>query len=455
MSVAARRSTTRSAAMFERIQRSVAGGESSYARLRSGIELCIARTDGPRMWDVDGNEYLDYCLGYGPLLFGHHPPDIVAAVVEQITERGYHYSFPHELDYEVGEALQRLVPGIELVRFACSGTEATMAAMRLARAYTGRERIVKFEGSYHGWSDIHNISYHPALGFGAGTDTAPAPVPDSTGIPRAILDTLVIQPFNNLEVLEHTLRTRHFEIAAVLMEPIIGNCGIIPPLEGYLQEVRRLTQEHGVLLIFDEVMTGFRIAAGGAQEHYGVVPDICTFAKVLGAGFPIACFGGSAQVMAMEATNQVMHGGTYSANPLALAAANAVLRRIERERATMYPALDRLSRRLQDGLLKVVGTAGYPCLIQGVGPFFQLFFLHEPRTRLVDYRDVVRHVRPEVYEAFHEEMQSRGIYFHPGQYERWFLSTEHTEADIDDTVATAAEAIAAVVDRIPPHPRGD
>ena len=440
----------RSVEMFERIKRSIAGGESSYARLRSGIELCIDHTAGARMWDVDGNEYLDYCLGYGPLFFGHHPEDVIAAVVEQITTRGYHFSFPHELDYQVGEAMQRLVPSVDLIRFTCSGTEATMAAMRLARAYTGKDKIVKFEGCYHGWSDLHYVSYHPALTMTAGRYGAPRALPDSTGTPQPIADTLIIQPFNDASVLEKTIREHQSEVAGVLIEPIMANCGIIPPRDGYLQEVRRITEKYGVMLIFDEVMTGFRIAPGGAQEYYKIRPDISTFAKAIGAGFPVAAFGGTAEVMAIEANNEVMHGGTYTANPLVLAAANAVLARIEREKDTMYPRLFALADRLRSGLVRVIRQAGFNCVDQGVGPFFQIFFGDTPKDRLYNYRDACAYVRDDIYGAFHEEMQRRGVYFHPGQYERWFLSTAHTERDVDLTIDTAEESIRAVAQRIPP-----
>jgi glutamate-1-semialdehyde 2,1-aminomutase len=406
------------------------------------------------MWDVDGNEFIDYCLGYGPLLFGHNPQDIIGAVVEQITTKGYHFSFPHELDYKVGEAVQRLVPGMELLRFTCSGTESTMAAMRLARAYTGKEKIIKFEGCYHGWSDLNYVSYHPALTMSAGRATAPRALPDSTGTPQAFADTLIIQPFNDLETVEKTIRERYWEIAAVLIEPVMANCGIIPPVDGYLEGLRRITEQYGVLLIFDEVMTGFRIAPGGAQEYYNIRPDISTFAKVIGGGFPAACFGGTKEVMAIEANNEVMHGGTYTANPLVLAAANAVLQRIEREKDTMYPRLFQLADRLRSGLVRVIREAGYTCLDQGVGPFFQIFFGDTPKERLYNYRDTVGWVRDDIYSAWHEEMQQRGIYFHPGQYERWFLSTEHTEADIDQTIAAAEESIRAVAKRLPPGSEG-
>ena len=443
-------SISRSEEMFERIKHSIAGGESSYARLRAGIELCIDHTAGVRMWDVDGNEYIDYCLGYGPLIFGHHPEDIVQAVVEQISNKGYHFSFPHELDYKVGEAVQRLVPSVDLIRFTCSGTESTMAAMRLARAYTGKEKSIKFEGAYHGWSDLNFISYHPALSMAAGCYNAPRPLPDSTGMPQAFPDSLIIQPFNDIEVIEKTIRERHFEIAAVLIEPAMANCGVIPPVDGYLTDLRRITEKYGVLLIFDEVMTGFRIAPGGAQEYYNIRPDISTFAKVIGGGFPVACFGGTEEVMGIEAKNEVMHGGTYTANPLVLAAANAVLERIERDKDTMYPRLFELSDRLRQGLVRVIREAGFHCFDQGVGPLFQIYFGDTQIDRLYNYRDTMAYVRDDLYTAWHEEMQHRGIYFHPGQAERWFLSTEHTEQDIDVTIDTAEESIRAVAKRFPP-----
>src|SRR5919197_1094250 len=375
MAMATEYSSRRSTELFERIKQRIAGGESSYARLRAGIELCLDHTAGARMWDVDGNEYIDYCLGYGPLLFGHHP--------------------------------------IDIVRFTCSGTEATMAAMRLARAYTGKEKIIKFEGAYHGWSDLHYVSYHPPLSMATGRYNAPRALPDSTGTPQAIADTLLIQPFNDVEVLEETIRERHFEIAAVLIEPIMANCGIIPPRDGYLHEVRRITEQYGVLLIFDEVMTGFRIAPGGAQEYYDIRPDISTFAKVLGGGFPVACFGGTREVMQIEADNEVMHGGTYTASPLVLAAADAVLRRIERDKDTMSPRLFALSDRLRRGLVRVIREAGFHCLHQGGGPFFQIFFGDHDGERLYNYRDTMAYVRDDLYSAWHEEMQKRGIYFHP------------------------------------------
>jgi glutamate-1-semialdehyde 2,1-aminomutase len=441
--------TRRSAEMFNRIVNSIAGGESSYARLRAGIELCIERTDGARMWDVDGNEYIDYCLGYGPMIFGHHPSEIIDAVVEIITQKGVHFTFPHKLDYEVGEAIQRLVPSVELIRFACSGTEATMAAMRLARAYTGKEKIIKFEGCYHGWSDLNFVSYHPPICPSSGLYHAPRSVPDSTGMVAAYAEALIVQPFNDLELIEKTVRARHFEIAAIMLEPIMGSCGVIPPKEGFLEGLRSITQEYGILLIFDEVMTGFRVAAGGAQEYYNVRPDISTFAKAMASGFPVACFGGTREVMALEAKNEVIHGGTYTASPLGLSAANATLGKIEREKETLYPSLFKKAERLRNGLERVIRDAGVYCFTQGVGPFFHLFFGDDSKVdRLYGFRDTCAFVREDIYPIWHEEMQKRGIYFHPGPFERYFLSTAHTEQDIDVTIETAADAIRSVTRRI-------
>ncbi len=441
--------TRRSVEMFNRIVNSIAGGESSYARLRAGIELCIERTDGARMWDVDGNEYIDYCLGYGPMIFGHHPSEIIDEVVEIITQKGVHFTFPHKLDYEVGEAIQRLVPSVELIRFACSGTEATMAAMRLARAYTGKEKIIKFEGCYHGWSDLNFVSYHPPLYPSSGLYHAPRSVPDSTGMVAACAESLIVQPFNDLELIEKTIRERHFEIAAIILEPIMGSCGVIPPKEGFLEGLRSITQEYGILLIFDEVMTGFRVAAGGAQEYYNVRPDISTFAKAMASGFPVACFGGTQEVMALEAKNEVIHGGTYTASPLGLSAAYATLGKIEKEKETLYPSLFKQAERLRNGLERVIRNAGVYCFTQGVGPFFHLFFGNDSKVdRLYGFRDTCAFICEDIYPIWHEEMQKRGIYFHPGPFERYFLSTAHTEQDIDVTIETAADAIRSVTQRI-------
>jgi glutamate-1-semialdehyde 2,1-aminomutase len=449
MSAAPKPNMAKSVEMFARCKKSIAGGESSYARLRSGIELCLDHTAGSRMWDVDGNEYIDYCLGFGPLIFGHNPQDIIKAVVDQITTKGYHFSFPHELDHKVGEAMQRLIPGVDKIRFTCSGTESTMAAMRLARAYTGKEKIIKFEGAYHGWSDVHLHSVHPSLIQASGRYNAPNAMADSTGIPKAFGESLIIQPFNDIKIIEQTIKQRQHEIAGVIIEPAMANCGIVPPRDGYLQELRALTEKYGVALIFDEVMTGFRIAAGGAQEYWGVTPDICTYAKALGGGFPVACFGGTDEFMDVEACNEVYHGGTYTASPLTLAAADAVLQRIERDKDTMYPELTRLSEKLADGLVAAARDNGFNAIWQGVGPLLQIFFGKDDSKvdKLYNYREILNWVDEALYSKWHQEMQYRGIYLFPSQYERLFMSTAHTDQDIEDTIAIAQESFKAIAEQ--------
>ncbi|MGH2448428.1 MAG: aspartate aminotransferase family protein, partial [Chloroflexota bacterium] len=271
----------RSKALFERISQSVAGGESNYVRLKAGLEMCFDHGQGSRFWDVDGNSYIDFSLGYGPLIFGHRPPEVTAAVIDMISNRGVQFTFPYDTEAEVAEAIVRNVPGIDLVRFCTTGTEAVSAALRLARAYTGRDKIIKFEGQYHGWTDTMYVSYHPDFEE-AGPDEHPRPVPSSKGTPQAAADLIVPLPWNDIEAVKWALSAHGDEIAAVLTEPAMCNCGVIPPNPGYLEELREVTRDAGVVLIFDEVKTGFRLGLGGGTERFGVTPDLVTWAKALG-----------------------------------------------------------------------------------------------------------------------------------------------------------------------------
>jgi glutamate-1-semialdehyde 2,1-aminomutase len=440
-------SLDKSRAMFDRIAHSIAGGESSYARLKKGLELCFERGEGSRFWDVDGNEYIDYSLGYGPLIFGHNPKKVTEAVVQAITERGSVATFPYDLDYQVGEQLVQMVPGVDLIRFANSGTEATMAAARLARAYTGRGKIVQMEGGYHGFADTHFWSSHPEVYAENPKGYTEVPQAASSGIPAGYADALLIGQYNDRQNMETLFAEHGDDIAAVLVEPIQANTGIIPPEPGYLEFLREITKRYGALLIFDEVITGFRVAPGGAQELYGVSPDITTFAKALGAGFPIAAFGGSREVMGMEERNEVMHGGTYTANLIALAAANVVLTEMREHRDEIWGRLNNHGTQVALGLGDACREAGLPNIVQNVGPLWHIFFAKpgaEGMTKIRNYREALAYSSVDVFDRFHTAMMERGVYFHPYHFERWFISTAHDERDVQQTLDAAADAAEAV-----------
>ena len=439
------RSHAKSQALFDRIKKSVAGGESSYARLAHGAPICMARGEGARFWDVDGNEYLDYCLGYGPMIMGHRPPQLIEAVVEQITQRGIHYTFPHELDAEVGEKMRRAVPGLDLVRFANSGTEATVAAIRLARVFTGREKILKFEGQYHGWTDLHmaNIDYSP---WTSGSERGPRTLP-MPGAPQCIAETLVIASWQRREFVERIIRDHAHELAAVLCEPIMCNCGVIPTDPEWLLWLRQITRELGILLIFDEIITGFRLGLGGAQKYFDVRADIVTYGKALGGGFPVAAFGGPAEVMALETSGEAYHGGTYSASPLVLSAANVVLHEMVEHEEEFFGQLWRRGTALQDGLREIAERHGVRVIVQGYGPMWTTYFLLDeaPDDAVIDNaRTAIAASDAARYATFQTELMEHGVYIHPGWYERWFISTAHSDDDVELTLAAYDEAMAVV-----------
>ncbi len=434
-------SLEKSQELFQRIAGSVAGGESNYVRVKNGLEMCFDRGEGARFWDVDGNEYIDFSLGYGPLIFGHKPPAVTQAVVDMITTRGVQFTFPYDLEADVAEMLVSSVHGVDLIRFCTTGTEAVSAAIRLARAYTGRDKIVKFEGQYHGWTDTMFISSYPDLER-AGPDDRPRPVPGSKGTPRAAAELILPLGWNDVEAVERAFAEHPGEIAAVLTEPIMCNCGVIPPKPGYLQELRRITREHGALLIVDEVKTGFRVALGGATEYLGLRPDIVTWAKALGAGFPVAAFGGTREVMDLEARNEVMHGGTYNAHTVAIAAARATLT-ILRDDPELLASIWRRGERLKAGLQEAVRSAGHQAVCQGVGPLLQLYFT-DGVEEITDYRSALRHVDMEKFSDFQGAFQDRGIYIHPDPLECFYVSTVHSDADVDEAIEAAGEAAHAI-----------
>jgi glutamate-1-semialdehyde 2,1-aminomutase len=419
-----------SARMLERGRRAIAGGDSSTMRvLPYHLPLVAERGQGSKVWDIEGNEYLDFNMAFGPLLFGHCPHHVIAAVTRQITERGSQLGFPTEVTIRVAEKVKRLFPSMELMRFANSGTEACASAVRLARAYTGRRKVIMFEGHYHGWSEAVFNRYHapleelPAEGFG------PA-LPGTTGMTDGIHDVIVAQ-WNDLDTLERCLKEHGHEVAAVMMEPVMGNAGANLPREGYLQGVREMTLDNDVLLVFDEVISGFRVAAGGAQERFLVTPDITVVSKALGGGYPVAAFGASAEIMDTIVRGKLFHGGVFSGNAVVMAAAEAVLDAILADTAGIYEHLETIGNRFADGVDDILTQLDIPHQVHHLGALISVLLTDEGAPQLHNYRDVRRHCDFEGYIQWQQTMQRDGMYFHPNQFEPMFLSTAHTIDDID------------------------
>ncbi len=431
-------SPTGSDALFAWIAETVAGGESSYARLRAGGQLVMDRAEGARIHDVDGRTYLDYCGGYGVNLFGHAPPFLLEAITETIGRIGVHVAYPHRLAGEVGELVVELVPGIEQLRYAASGTEATQAAVRLARAATGRDLVLRFEGHYHGWAD------HLCTAMAAGTATRPA-TPGSPGIPATALEAVWVLPFNDLDVLREAVAAAGDRLAGAILEPVAGSGGLIRPtaefLDGLLTEVRAA----GGLVILDEVMTGFRLAPGGAQQAMGVVPDITVLGKIIGGGLGLAAFGGSRELMRIEAENRVVHGGTTTGSPIALSAARAILTRLHDEPA-LYADLESTSAALAEGLEGALAATGVAGHVRRAGSMLQPYFTPRPEAEPLTVGAVDRLQDPHRFARFCDALEAHGVLGHRYALGRWFVSLAHTRADVDETVAAVRHALEDVAD---------
>jgi glutamate-1-semialdehyde 2,1-aminomutase len=427
--------------LMSRAKRVIAGGDSSSMRvLPYHLPLVADRGEGCHIWDADARQYVDLNMAYGPLIFGHRPKHIVSAVTRQITERGSQLGFPTEISILAAENVQRLFPSMELLRFANSGTEAIASALRLARAFTGRRKLIQFEGHYHGWSEAIFNRYHAPLEDLPQRGYAPA-TPGTLGMTSAIDDVIVCR-WNDADLLQRCLAEHGDDVAAVIMEPVMGNAGVIPPDPDYLRMVRNLTLENDSLLIFDEVITGMRVAPGGAQELFGVTPDITIISKVLGSGYPVAAFGGGLDIMQLIVDRSVFHGGVFSANACVMAAAEASTSHILANKEAIYPVLYERSEQLACGFREILGRLGVAHLVQNVGPMVSLFLTHEPVERLTDYRDVRRHCDFEKFIELQHALQRVGVYLHPNQFEPMFLSTAHKSHDID-TVLERFERAAA------------
>lgn len=411
------------------------GVNSNFRYWGEGITPYMKKAKGSHLWDVDGNEYIDYRLGFGPIILGHAYDEVNQKVIEEIQE-GTMAAMTYELEIEVMEKIVAMCPGVEMVRLACSGTEATMHAIRVARAYTGREIILKFEGNYHGFQDYTLWStYAPAAAY--GNARSPIPIPASSGIPRVLGEKIITLPFNDFEGFERVMRSFGEQIAAVITEPCQGNCAAIEPLPGFLELIRKRTEEYGSVFILDEVKTGFRIARGGAQEYYNIKPDLATYAKSLGNGYPVAAFGGKREIMSIIG-HGVAHGGTYNNNKPGVAAAWATLTILERE--PVMETIRQRGRRLMEGLKQIFDEAGWPVVMMGYPAMFSFAIGVEKVTCQRDWS----HSDQALYLRLVEEAIERGVMPDYDPREPWFLSYSHSDADIDRTLEVYAEAVKAV-----------
>jgi len=424
----------RSISAFARAKGVIAGGVNSSVRAFKavgGTPVFMKSGSGAMICDIDGHEFIDYVLSWGPLIAGHAHPAVVKAV-QAAAARGSSFGTPTEAESELAELICAMVPSIERIRFTSSGTETTMSAVRLARGYTRRERIVKFAGCYHGAADAFLIS--------AGSSALTLGVPNSPGVPKGVAADTIVVPYNDADALARVFAEYDGQIAGVIIEPYPGNMGLVMPLPGYLERVRELCTEHKAVLIFDEVMTGFRVARGGVQERSGVVPDLTTLGKVIGGGLPVGAFGGRKEIMEyLTPDGPVFHAGTLSGNPLAMAAGIATLKLV-RDDATLFERLEVFTKLLTDGLHEIFAKYDVPYQAAYAGSMFGVFFSSEPVT------DLESAMKSDVsfYAKYFHAMLDRGIYLAPSQFEAGFVSTAHTTRDIERTLAAADSALAEV-----------
>ncbi|MCM3905682.1 MAG: glutamate-1-semialdehyde 2,1-aminomutase [Pyrinomonadaceae bacterium] len=432
MSSARETTRDRSEELFARAVELMPGGVNSPVRAFravGGMPQFIRSANGATITDVDGRTYIDYVGSWGPMILGHADPEIVAALQEAAT-RGTSFGAPNELEVELAEEIVDAVPSIEMVRMVNSGTEATMSAIRLARGVTGRNKLVKFEGCYHGHGD--------SLLVKAGSGVATLGLPDSPGVPASLAENTLTAPFNDLDSLEQVFK-QHADIAAVIIEPIVGNMGCVPPQEGYLKAVRELTSRHGTLLIFDEVMTGFRVARGGAQQLYGVMPDITTLGKIIGGGLPVGAYGGSRDLMDHIApVGPIYQAGTLSGNPLSMTAGLTTLKRLRD--LSIYETLERATSKLCNGLSAAAEDAGIETVINRVGSMWTGFFNREPVTNWTTANKSDR----KLFGRFFHAMLDHGVYLAPSQFEAGFVSLAHSDEIIDRTISAAGKAFDSI-----------
>ena len=421
--------TDRTKGLWGRAQAVIPGGVNSPVRsFRSvgGEPFFVDHGEGAYLYDTEGRRYADYVLSWGPLILGHAHPVVTEALERQLS-RGTSYGAPTEAEVELAERIVRLVPTVEMVRLVNSGTEATMTALRLARAATGRPLVLKFTGCYHGHADAFLVA--------AGSGVATLGLPDSPGVSETVAAETLVLPFNDLAAVETLFRTRGDDISSVFVEPVVGNSGLIPPVEGFLEGLRTITERHGTLLVFDEVMTGFRVAPGGAQERYGIEPDLTTLGKVIGGGLPVGAFGGRRDLMEQIApAGPVYQAGTLSGNPLATAAGNAQLRYLEEE--DPFDDLAHAAERLSCGVVSALTEAGIPATGCSVGSMWGVFFSQES---IRSYEEA-QGADLDTFRVFHRACLDRGVFLAPSPFEAGFVSTAHTSGIIDETLEVVRAA---------------
>ena len=428
------RAKTNSEKLWKKAQRYMPGGVNSPVRAFKGVggsPIFVERGKGAKIWDVDGKQYVDHVCSWGPLILGHADRE-VAARLKKVLSRGTSFGIPTERETELARMVVRAVPSIEKVRLVSSGTEAVMSAIRLARGYTKRSIIIKFEGCYHGHAD--------GLLVKAGSGAITLGVPTSPGVPPEYASCTMTLPYNDVDSVASACKEYGKKIACIILEPIAGNMGVVPPLDGYLASLREITAKYGILLIFDEIITGFRVAYGGAQSLFKIKPDITTLGKIIGGGLPVGAYGGRAEIMDhMAPSGPIYQAGTLSGNPLAVEAGLATLEILSRPGA--YKKLEKLASKLGDGLIEAARMAGIPSYHTRVGSMMCMFFSDDPVN---NYEDALK-CNTERYGKYFHEMLKRGVYLAPSQFEAAFVSLAHTEKDIEKTLRAAEQSLFEIV----------
>jgi len=423
--------SSKSEKLFKKAALLIPGGVNSPVRAFTSVgrtPVFIKRALGSKLWDVDGNKYIDYVGSWGPMILGHAHPRILKAI-KKATSSGTSFGAATEREVEMAELISTIMPSIEMVRMVNSGTEATMSAIRLARAFTGKDKIIKFEGCYHGHADSFLIK--------AGSGAMTLGVPDSPGVPEAIGRATLTARYNDLVSLQNIIEANSGQIAGLIVEPVVGNMGCVPPGKGFLEGLRSLCTKHNIVFIMDEVMTGFRVALGGAQQLYGIRPDLTTLGKIIGGGLPVGAYGGKMEIMKLVAPSGPMYqAGTLSGNPLAMAAGIEMLKILSGKK-TIYTQLEKKSARLEQGLQSIINKHRLPLTQNRVGSMFTLFFTKE---KVVDY-ETAKTSDTKIFASYFSSMLDQGIYLAPSQFEAAFISTAHSDADIERTMNAAETAL--------------